>query len=343
MLEKIIKKRKELKIFVLCGGDSSERPGSLLSGKTILELLKNAGYRNVGPFDVTTKNFLKLVKNKPDLVFLTLHGGYGENGILQGFLELIKVPYTGSGLLASAISANKIYFNRFVSSLGYPTPKQTIIKSLADIDSLKIDFPRVIKPATQGCSYGVFYVENVKELKERARFSVRFSDSLIIEEYIKGRELTVGIFENRKGNPVILPIAETILKRKILDYEAKYPGGEHLYQTVIPAKLKAKTERKIKQMCSTIFKALDCHGYVRMDIRLGNNGNIYIIENNTLPGMISVEESDFPKMLKIGGYRLEDFVDETILSTLINWNKRFKEEAPNELEMVNYLGLKLAE
>lgn len=343
MDNKSLTKRKLFDIAVLCGGDSSERPGSLLSGKTISLLLEKAGYKKVHTVDITPSNIKLLFKYRPEVAFLAFHGGFGEDGTLQGILEFLDIPYTSSGMAASCISINKYLFNRFAKSLGYAAPKQIIIYKPDEIFNLKIKYPIVLKPIAQGCSYGVFYIENYAELKKKVKFTFKFSKLAVIENYISGRELSVGIFEEPPSmQPHVLPIAETILKKPILDYEAKYPGGEHLYETIIPAKLDKKLESKIQRMCSDIFIKLDCHGFVRMDLRVARDNVIYLLENNTIPGMLGPEESDFPKMLKAGHISLEKFADMMVMAALIRHNNKSKTKVPSESEMVKHLGLKPA-
>jgi len=338
----MIRDRRRLKIQVLFGGDSSERPGSVMSGRTIESALRNAQYENVTRVDIIPHSIKKLISNKPDLAFIALHGGIGEDGTLQGFLDAIGVPYTSSGIAASAISANKFLFNKFVDSLGYKTPKQVVSSNITELSAVTGRYPKVVKPIAQGCSYGVFLVRNLKELKERADFSLKFGGQIVVEDYIPGREFAVGIFKNPKtGLPVVLPIAEVKLKREIYDYETKYPGGESLSQTVIPANLSPHKKKELEEMSKKIFSSLDCKGYVRADVRMNRLGDFYFLENNTCPGMLSATESYIPRMVNANGQSLEGFVDMIVESSL-RFSKP-KGNVPSEREMVRYLGLKLAE
>jgi len=340
----MINNRKKLRIHVLYGGNSAERPGSILSGKTIESTLRRAGYENVTRYDITSDSVFSLVSNKPDLAFLTFHGGMGEDGTLQALLELLRVPYTSSGVSASAISADKVLFNRFVTSLGYNAPDQFLISSINKLEEKDWEYPLIIKPVKQGCSYGVFLVQNLDELKERANFSLQFDGRIVVEKYIEGREFSVGIFEYPKTkHPIILPISETKLSKGILDFETKYPGGEHLYKTIIPAELSVEEREQLEDMCKNVFTKLDCRGYVRMDLRLDVKGQFYFLENNTIPGILSPTESDIPKMLNVMGISLEKFVDMIAESTLIHHYQKKNVNVPSEKEMVKYLGLKLAE
>jgi D-alanine-D-alanine ligase len=342
-----LERRKQSPVTVFFGGNSSERVGSILSSQTITNYLKQAGYSQVERFDITRETIRELPDKKAiGIAFMTLHGGFGEDGTLQGMLEMLDIPYTGCGVAASAVSADKVLFNSFVRSLGYKTPDQIVLTDIRDLDQFNLDYPVVIKPATQGCSYGVFFVSNEDELRKRAIFTSKFSDRMVIEKYIPGRELSVGLFEDPyTGSPHVLPISEMYLQRPIQDFETKYPGGEHLIQTVIPAQLEPNTQTAIESICADIFRKLNCRGYVRMDLRLTENGEIFLLENNTSPGLLNPQESDFPKMLTIGGVDLADFADLMVQSAIINYysKKRAQRELPGEKEMVDYLGIKLAE
>ncbi len=332
--------RRELPITVLFGGDSSERPGSIKSSTTVVNLLRESGYAHVEQLDITTQTVRNLADNRPfGVAFMTMHGGYGEDGTLQGLLEMLDIPYTGSGIAASAISADKVLFSRFVRGLGYKTANQIVVTHPEELEYLDMEFPKVIKPTIQGCSYGVFFVKDKVELLKRAAFSSQFSDRMAIEDYIPGRELSVGIFEDPHTKlPHILPMSEIFLERPIQDFESKISGGEHLMKTVIPAQLDFQTQITIETIAADIFTKLGCKGYVRMDLRLAENGDIYWLENNTSPGMLNMVESDFPKMLLAGGINPPEFVDLMIEAALINYQKRDK-RVPSKKEMKQYLGI----
>lgn len=336
--------RRELPVTVFFGGNSSERPGSIKSSLTVANLLKQSGYTNVDRMDITTESAGSLAANRPfGVAFMTMHGGYGEDGTLQGLLEMLDIPYTGSGIAASAISADKVLFSRFVRGLGYNTANQIVVVNANDLENLDMNFPKVIKPATSGCSYGIFFVKDRTELLDRAAFTVQFSDRMLVEDYIEGRELTVGLFEDpRSKKPHVLPIVEYNLEREIQDFETKSVEGRHLYKTIIPAELNSTIRDKITAVCTDIFQQLNCRSYVRMDLRLTSNGEIYVLENNTSPGMLSMEESDFPRMLQAGGIDPLDFVDLMIETSLLNHRAKHSkyDQVPSEKEMRRYLGLR---
>ncbi|HRN70684.1 MAG TPA: ATP-grasp domain-containing protein [Candidatus Woesebacteria bacterium] len=335
--------RREIPITVLYGGNSSERPGSIKSSLTVANLLEQSGYAHVNRLDITTQTIRELSANMPyGVAFMTMHGGYGEDGTLQGLLEMLDIPYTGSGVAASAISADKVLFNRFIRGLGYNAANQIVARTTEELADIDMTFPKVLKPANSGCSYGIFFVRDKEELLQRAAFTQKFSDRMIVEDYIPGRELTIGLFEDpHSRQPHVLPITENVLVREILDYEAKIPGGEHLYNVIVPAELDPATQQQIEEMSADVFQKLNCKGYVRMDLRLTENGDTYFIENNTNPGMLSLDESDFPKMLQAGGVDPVEFVDLMVEASLLNYQEKHSNnsQVPSKNEMVQYLGL----
>jgi D-alanine-D-alanine ligase len=334
--------RRNVPITVLYGGVSSERPGSIKSGETVVNLLQESGYRYVDRLDVTPQTIHELVTKKPfGVAFMTLHGGFGEDGTLQGMLDMLDIPYTGSGVAASAISADKVLFSRFVRGLGYNAANQIVANSASELEDVEVHYPKVIKPAAAGCSYGVFFVRNKAELLEKASFTEQFGERFVVEDYIPGRELTVGMFENpHSQQPYVLPIAENILVREILDFEAKVPGGEHLYKVVLPAELDPSVQERIQESCIDVFMQLNCKGYVRMDLRLTPQEDIYFLENNTNPGMLNLQESDFPKMLLTEGISPTDFVDLMVEASLSNYAEKHSKSrtVPSKKEMTEYIG-----
>jgi len=334
--------KQGMRVDVLCGGNSSEREGSLQSGETLLQSLRRSGFASSRLRDITYNNLTSLCDDRPDVAFLAFHGGYGEDGKIQALLELLDIAYTGSGVAASAISMDKYLFSRFVSSLGYNVPRQTVVEGLCTPSTQEIRYPAVIKPVNQGCSYGVFYVTSPAELEEHIGFARKFSDRVLIEEYIEGREFTAGIFDDPDlGQARVAPILETIIKggKKIQDYEVKYNEEERFVESRLPAELSLEDESGIKSVCQDIYVKLGCSGFCRMDFRLTNLGEIYVLENNTCPGMLNLVESDFPKMLMSMGISMESFVEKMVERAMQSRNKRNSLAAPDAREMVRYLGL----
>jgi len=338
-------RRKQTPVTVIYGGNSSERAGSMLSGQTAMNLLIQAGYAHVQGYDLTSETLRALPPpSEIGVAFLTLHGGAGEDGTVQGYLNMLGIPHTGCDVAASAICQDKAVFSSLVSSYGYNTPGQTVVPKNVDITQMNFNFPVVGKPRNGGCSYGVFLAQNMEELVSNYDFTRKFGD-MVVEDFIPGREFSIGIFEDPKtGKPHVLPIVEVILHKGIQDFETKYPGGEELYEEILPAVLDPDVQHTIEAACADIFTRLGCRGYSRMDFRMAPDGTIYWLENNTSPGLIG-EESDFPKMLVAGGVTLPDFADMMVEAALIHYREAKEEMAnlPGEVEMCAYLGIPVAD
>lgn len=311
---------KKKRIGVLYGGWSAEREVSLNSGRNVINALKGAGY-NVVAFDVH-RNFIdKLEKLKLDIAFIALHGTYGEDGRIQSVLEILGIPYTGSNALASMLSMNKIVAKKMFEYHGLPTPKWTSISkteiisptsigmkarlaSLAHFiraDKIKnLGLPLVVKPATQGSAIGVSIVKKHSQLLPALKEAFKYDDSVIVEEYIAGKELTVGILGEEA-----LPVIEIIpIKGKFYDYKAKYAAGgsEH----IVPARLDKKIYKKVQMIAKDVFDVLGCTGAARIDFRLTKDSKPYILEINTIPGM--TRTSLLPDAAREAGYSFEDLV-----------------------------------
>ena len=273
---------KEKRVGVLMGGISPEREISLKTGEAVFNALRDLGYKAIR-VDVKEDIFERFLKLKIDIAFIALHGGWGENGGIQGALNIMGIPYTGSGVCASAVAMDKILSKKIFSYHSLPTPgfwvyegNNSGIKKFLKEQSFKL--PVVVKPVTGGSTIGVYIVFNRKEL-EKAISQVLFLDSrVLIEEYIKGRDLTVGMLN---GKP--LPIVEMIPKRGFYDYKAKYTKGETEY--VCPARIPAKTTKEIHKIALQAYRALGCKGAPRIDFRLSSANKPYILEVNTIPGM----------------------------------------------------------
>ncbi len=272
-------KLKRKKIAVLMGGWSAEREISLLTGKAVLQALKEEKCKVIG-IDVDKNIVENLKKYKIDFVFLALHGPIGEDGRIQGLLEILGIPYTGSGPLASALAMNKIYAKRIFSEQGIPTPPWIVVNQLPvtshQLQGLKL--PVVVKPAAQGSAIGVSVVRKKEELSSAIKKAKKLDKEVLIEEYIPGKEVTVGILGERT-----LPIIEIVPKSKFYDYQAKYaPGGsEHL----IPARLEKKVAEKTARIALQAHHALGCRAYSRVDLRVDRRRQPWVLEINTIPGM----------------------------------------------------------
>ncbi|MCK4401620.1 D-alanine--D-alanine ligase [bacterium] len=283
---------KNRRIAVLMGGASSERDISLKSGNCVLKALKEAQL-NATAFDVNRDLPDRLIKNKINLVFIALHGKPGEDGTIQGMLDILNIPYTGSGVLASALSMDKIASKRLFQIAGIPTPEFRVISKdkLYIANSLK-NFPVVVKPSTEGSTIGISIVRKEDEFKKAMEIAFRYDDNVICEKYIDGKEITVGILEEKA-----LPVIEIIPKSGFYDFNAKY--GKKSTDFVVPAELVKEKISQIKQIAFKAHKVLGCYGMSRVDMKLDCKLNPYVLEINTIPGL--TETSLLPKAAQAAG------------------------------------------
>ncbi len=293
------------KVAVLYGGISREREISLKSGSRVAEALERKGYEVVR-WDVR-EDFLKYVWRLKDVdaVVVMLHGNYGEDGTIQGVLEYLKVPYTGSGVQASALCFDKL--RAYEVLRGKVTlPKFTVIRE--PVKESPFGFPCFLKPRREGSSIGAHVCHNEEELFEFSKVEVERYGEMVLMEYVEGRELTVSIVE-LDGRPVVLPILELKPKKEFYDYEAKYTPG--MTEFILPAPLEEDLKRKIEEMALRAYEHLGCRSFGRVDGIL-RNGEFYFLELNSIPGM--TETSDLPASAAAAGISFEDLV-ELILKT----------------------------
>jgi len=282
---------KNRRIAVLMGGPSSEREISLKSGNCVLKALKEAQL-NVTAFDVNRELPDRLIKEKIDLVFIALHGKPGEDGTIQGMLDILNIPYTGSGVLASALSMNKIASKRLFQIAGIPTPEFRVVsKGKCHINPLE-NFPIVVKPSTEGSTIGISIVKKEDEFKKALETAFCYDDNIICEKYIDGKEITVGILEEK-----VLPVIEIIPKSGFYDFNAKYKKESTDF--VVPAELQEEKNAQIKQIALNAHKVLGCSGMSRSDMKLDSKLNPYVLEINTIPGL--TETSLLPKAAQAAG------------------------------------------
>lgn len=293
--------KKHGKIGVLIGGPSSEREISLKSGKAVFEALKNLGL-DVEAVDIITddiKENIRLLKSKKiDCAFIALHGKFGEDGGIQRVLEEIRIPYTGSGELASRLAMDKIASRKIFFEAGLSVPRYKTLKKESR-HNFKNEFrlPVVIKPATNGSSIGLSIVSKEDGLESAFSLAFSYDNDIIIEEFVEGRELTVGILEDKA-----LPVIEIVPKNKFFDFEAKYHSG--LTDYIVPAKLDKKTAKKVQEAAQAAHKLLDCFGCSRVDIILDRKDTPVVLEVNTIPGFTST--SLLPKAAKTVGIEFSD-------------------------------------
>jgi len=299
---------KNKKICVLMGGRSGERAVSLRSGKRVFESLQKQGF-NVITSDIDDDLIQKLKKEKVDLVYIALHGKYGEDGVVQGVLEMAGIPYTGSKVLASALAMNKVATKRIFDAVGIPTPRfieiDTTCNLKDEIEKIKriFPFPLVLKPVSEGSSLGVSLIKSAAELEEKLGKTVEQFKDVFIEEYILGREITIGVIGIGK-NIQALPILELVPKKEFYDFEAKYTSG--LTEFVLPARLPKPLYKKAQDIALDAHRALNCYGVSRVDMIVARDHIPYVHEVNTIPGM--TEQSDLPAEAANAGITFDELV-----------------------------------
>lgn len=292
-------KLRAKRIGVLMGGSSSERGISLKSGKAVYQALKHLSLAAVA-IDIKTEDIkknIRLIKyHKIDCAFLALHGRFGEDGRIQEILDVLKIPYTGSGALASRLAMDKIASRQIFALAGLKVPRYKVLNKPAYRSGGRfqnsLGWPLVIKPAMSGSSIGLSMINKKSELKKAIESAFAFDERIIIEEHIAGREVTVGILDNQA-----LPVIEIIPNNEFFDYEAKYHAGMTEY--VVPAKIKRSIACKIQAVALSAHRLLSCFGSSRADMILSESGQPYILELNTIPGLTAT--SLLPKAAKCKG------------------------------------------
>ncbi len=294
-------------IAVIRGGKSAERKISLKTGKAILDALEKEGY---DPLDLDPVNNLHKELKEVEVAFIALHGRYGEDGTIQGLLELEEVPYTGSGVLASALAMDKVMSKRIFEQMGINTPKFAVVtsKEMENEESLKkelinkLGLPLVVKPSLEGSSIGLSIINKERDLILAIKDALKHDKQVLIEEYISGREITVGLIGNE--DPQVLPIIEIKPKEGIYDFTAKYTKG--MTEFVIPASLSKNTYQQAEEFALKAYQALQCRGMSRVDLRVSSKGEAYVLEVNTIPGM--TETSLLPQAAEAVGISFEELV-----------------------------------
>ena len=304
----------QIKVALLSGGSSGEREISLASGNGALEALLEAGFQ-VDRFDPAKKtDLIKLIEGSYDVAFLCTHGRMGEDGVIQGFLEMIGLPYTGSGVLASALAMDKARAKACYLEAGIPTPLSFTITEESDLEPSfiieKLGSKCVVKAATEGSSLGVFIVEGEDELAQAMRDVFEYDTHAVVEAYVKGIELTAAVLGNE--DPSALPLVEIVPRSESYDFDSKYaPGGsEH----ICPARLSKEVTEKVQAYALAAHKTLGCRGVSRSDFIVEENGSCWILETNTLPGMTST--SLLPDSARVAGMTFPDLCIKLIESAL---------------------------
>ena len=267
------------KVAVLMGGKSAERAVSLTSGGMVLAALRASGI-DAHAFDPSERGLEALISERFARAFIALHGRFGEDGVVQGALEYLGLPYTGSGVLASALAMDKLRTKQVWQACGLPTPPFELLSARTDFRAAaeRLGLPIMVKPATEGSSIGMSKVRAAADLEEAFALAVNYDRVVIAEKFIEGTELTAGILGREP-----LPLIRLETTRDFYDYEAKYVRDDTRY--IVPCGLPAAKEAEVQQLCLKAFDALGCRGWGRVDLMMDAAGNPYFLEVNTSPGM----------------------------------------------------------
>lgn len=326
-------------IAIVCGGDSSEYGVSLRSAQGLYSFFDKERYNvyivsmkglewTVNLHDGTTapvdRNDFSFIENgnfvQFDYAYITIHGTPGENGILQGFFELIHVPYSTSGVLVEALTFNKFVLNQYLRGYGVRVPDSLLIRKgyneIVSDDEIerRIGMPCFVKPADDGSSFGVSKVKNKDQLAPAIRKAMLESEDVMVEEFIDGTEISIGCYKTREKS-VVLPATEVVTQREFFDYDAKYNGQ---VKEITPARLSEDTTRRVREITSRIYDILHCNGIIRIDYIIsrgkGSDGEdvdkINLIEVNTTPGMTAT--SFIPQQVRAAGMEMKDVLTDIV-------------------------------
>jgi D-alanine-D-alanine ligase len=288
------------KVAVMLGGESAERPVSLKSGAAVLAALKRAGV-DAHAFDPAEKPLAALKDEKFDRVFIALHGRGGEDGCLQGALELMKIPYTGSGVLASALAMDKWRSKLAWRAAGIPVPEFVVVDADSDFDAIErqLGLPLFVKPACEGSSIGISKVKQAGGLRAAWALAAKYDKLVLAERFVDAGEYTVGILAGQA-----LPVIRIVPATEFYDYEAKYDRDDTQYR--IPSGLTAAQESAMQALALRAFEVLGGRGWGRVDIMLDHDGNSWCLEVNSAPGM--TDHSLVPMAARAAGIGFEDLV-----------------------------------
>ncbi|MFA5489411.1 MAG: D-alanine--D-alanine ligase [Candidimonas sp.] len=290
------------KVGVLYGGVSAERAVSLMSGKGVCDALRSAGV-DAHLFDTGETPWSDLAVQGFERVFIALHGRFGEDGVIQGFLELLGLPYTGSGPMASSLAMDKIMTKKVWLQAGLPTPAYAVAESEDDLDRVidAVGLPLVVKPPHEGSTLGITKVAGRDELRAAYRLAARYDEQVLVEQFIAGRELTVAILGKGRSARA-LPIIEIVAPGGNYDYEHKYISDDTQY--ICPAHLGEDSTREIQRLAERAYVELGCEGWARADFMLDGENRPWLLEMNTSPGMTS--HSLVPMAAKAAGMTYAD-------------------------------------
>ncbi len=302
------------KVAVLMGGRSLEREVSLKSGHRVCEALAAKGYERI-TLDIDERMVDNLIAADPDVAYIALHGKYGEDGTVQGLLELLGIPYTGPGVYANIVSFDKVLAKEIFARHSIPTPRWLTLsaasfKEMGASGALNkaidlLGLPMVVKPAGQGSALGIKIVHQAEDLPKALIGALSYDDKILLEQYVDGTELTVSILGN--DPPVPLPIIEIVTKKEFFDFESMYRMGATDY--FVPARLTADEAEEVREVSLNVHRSLGCRDVSRIDLIM-SEGKLYVLELNTSPGM--TETSLLPMAAAADGIAFEDLVDQMV-------------------------------
>jgi D-alanine-D-alanine ligase len=292
------------KIAVLKGGRSAEREVSLTTGKEVAQGLRQRGYEVV-EIDAAGQLCSELLACAPDIVFIALHGRWGEDGSVQGLLEMMQLPYTGSGVVSSAVAIDKVISKTIFVANEVPTPAFQVLAPECGAQEITLAPPYVIKPPREGSSIGITIVTDKSQAPAAIEDARQYDGELLLENFIAGRELTVAVMDGR-----LLPIIEIEPESGVYDYKSKYTPGSTRY--TCPAKLDGEVAAKIGKIALKAYRVLDCAGAARVDFMLDGHGHPWVLEVNTIPGMTPT--SLLPKAAAAAGMDFGELVEAMVKS-----------------------------
>lgn len=323
------------KIAIICGGDTSEHDVSMRSAAGIASFLDKERYLiyvveiHAGKWNVLLEDGTRIGVDKndfsfviaderivPDFCYITIHGVPGENGLLQGYFDLIGMPYSTCNVLVEAMTYDKFVLNNYMRSLGVSVADSLLIrqghdKEVADADIIeRIGLPCFVKPASGGSSFGTTKVKEANVLRAAIDLALKEGEDVMVEAFMKGTEITCGCYKTKEKS-VVFPITEVVPANEFFDYDAKYNGE---VQEITPARLSERLTQRVQTLTSTLYDILGCHGIVRIDYIITEGEHINLLEINTTPGMTAT--SFIPQQVRAAGLDIKDVLTEIIEDTL---------------------------
>lgn len=316
-------------IAIIAGGDSSELPVSLRSAQGLYSFMDKERYQlyivemegrrwevhlpngSVAPIDKNDFSFIEDGKKKTfDFAYITIHGTPGENGLLQGYLEMIGIPFSSCNVLVSAITFNKFSCNQYLKRFGVKVAESILLRKnqhISDEDVIdRIGLPCFIKPNAGGSSFGVTKVKTKDQIQPAILKAAKESDEVMIEAFMKGTEVTCGCYKTKK-NSVVFPVTEVVTSNEFFDYDAKYNGQ---VEEITPARISESLTQRIQQLTSTIYDILGCYGIIRIDYIITEDEVIQLLEINTTPGMTAT--SFIPQQVRAANLDIKDVLTDII-------------------------------